>query len=116
MKEAKAPKEVKEVKTPTQYISYTLFKSGMSIEDIAEQRFLSPTTILSHLVQLYESGEPIDVFQFVTLEEIQQITEGASFLPEPLKLRDLYEFFSESFSYGKIRFALAYQNKSKMAE
>ena len=85
----------------------------MSIEDIAEQRYLSPVTILSHLVQLYEAGEPIDVFEFVSADEIKQITEGASFLPEPLKLRDLYEFFSEAFSYGKIRFALAYQNKNK---
>jgi ATP-dependent DNA helicase RecQ len=107
----------KEPKTPTQLISYDLFKSGLSIEDIAEQRFLSPTTILSHLVQLYETGEKeIDVFEFVTLEEIQQITEGASFLPEPLKLREVYEFFGEEFSYGKIRFALAYQNKTKEIE
>jgi ATP-dependent DNA helicase RecQ len=116
----KAVKEVlekvaKEPKTPTQLISYDLFKSGMSIDDIAEQRYLSPTTILSHLVQLYETGEKeIDVFEFVSLEEIQQITEGASILPEPLKLREVYEYFSEAISYGKIRFALAYQNKNKV--
>lgn len=109
----KVVKESNEPKIPTQVISYNLFKSGLTIEDIAEQRYLSPVTILSHLVQLYEAGEPIDVFEFVTADEIKQITEGASFLPEPLKLRDLYEFFSEAFSYGKIRFALAYQNKNK---
>ena len=109
----KAVKESNEPKIPTQLISYNLFKSGLTIEEIAEQRYLSPVTILSHLVQLYEAGEPIDVFEFVTADEIKQITEGASFLPEPLKLRDLYEFFSETFSYGKIRFALAYHNKNK---
>lgn len=109
----KAVKESNEPKIPTQVISYNLFKSGLTIEEIAEQRYLSPVTILSHLVQLYETGEPIDVFEFVTADEIKQITEGASFLPEPLKLRDLYEFFSETFSYGKIRFALAYHNKNK---
>ncbi len=110
----KAEQTIKEPKTPTQLISYNFFKAGMSIEDIAEQRFLSPTTILSHLVQLYETGETeIDIFQFVSLEEIQLITEGVSFLPEPLKLREVYEFFGEEFSYGKIRFALAYQNKMK---
>ena len=118
---APPPKIVKEVvekltrdpKIPTQQISYDLFKSGLSIEDIAEQRYLSPTTILSHIVQLYETGEDIDIFQFVTADEIKQITEGASFLPEPLKFRELYEFFGEAFSYGKLRFALAYQNKTK---
>lgn len=118
---APPPKVIKEVvekltrdpKIPTQQISYDLFKSGLSIEDIAEQRYLSPTTILSHIVQLYETGEDIDIFQFVTADEIKQITEGVSFLPEPLKFRELYEFFGEAFSYGKLRFALAYQNKSK---
>ena len=99
-------------KVSTQQFTYNLFKSGISIEEIAEQRFLSPTTILSHLVQLYEAGEAIDPFEFVSLDEIQKITEGAFFLPEPLRMKDLYEFLGEEFSYGKIRFALAYQNKN----
>lgn len=103
-------------KIPTQQITYNLFKSGISIEEIAEQRFLSPTTILSHLVQLYEAGEAIDPFEFVSLDEIQKITEGTFFLPEPLRMKDLYEFLGEEFSYGKIRFALAYQNKMKAAD
>ncbi len=118
---APPPKIVKEVvekltrdpKIPTQRISYDLFKSGLSIEDIAEQRYLSPTTILSHIVQLYETGEDIDIFQFVTADEIKQITEGVASLPEPIKFRELYELFDEAFSYGKLRFALAYQNKTK---
>lgn len=101
-------------KVSTQQFTYNLFKSGISIEEIAEQRFLSPTTILSHLVQLYEAGEAIDPFEFVSLDEIQKITEGAFFLPEPLRMKDLYEFLGEEFSYGKIRFALAYQNKMKV--
>ena len=88
----------------------------MSIEDIAEQRYLSPITVLSHLVQLYETGEDIDIFQFVTIKEIQQITEGAASLSEPLKFKELYELFDENFSYPKLRFALAYQNKMKLVE
>ncbi|MBL7817439.1 MAG: DNA helicase RecQ [Saprospiraceae bacterium] len=109
----KPPKAPQESKVPTQTVTYNLFKTGLSIEEIAEQRFLSPTTIQSHLVQLYEAGEPIDVFQFVSLADIQEITEGVAFLPEPLKLKELHEFFSERFTYGQLKFALAYQEKNK---
>ena len=109
-------KLVRDPKISTQQLSYNLFKSGISIEDIAEQRYLSPITILSHLVQLYETGEDIDIFQFITALEIQQITEGAASLSEPLKFKELYELFDETFSYPKLRFALAYQNKMKLVE
>ena len=109
-------KTSKESKISTQQLSYNLFQAGLSIEDIAEQRYLSPITVLSHLVQLYETGEDIDIFQFVTIKEIQQITEGAASLSEPLKFKELYELFDENFSYPKLRFALAYQNKMKLVE
>ena len=109
-------KTSKESKISTQQLSYNLFQAGLSIEDIAEQRYLSPITVLSHLVQLYETGEDIDIFQFVTIKEIQQITEGAASLSEPLKFKELHELFDENFSYPKLRFALAYQNKMKLVE
>ena len=102
-------------KTPTQQVTYKLFAEGHSVEDIAEMRFLSPITIMAHLVQLYEpDAAAIDIFQVVSAAEIQQITEGVSFLPEPLKLREVYEFFGEEFSYDKIRFALAFRNKTHL--
>ncbi len=109
-------KTSKEAKISTQQLSYNLFQAGLGIEDIAEQRYLSPITVLSHLVQLYETGEDIDIFQFVAIQEIQQITEGAASLSEPLKFKELYELFDENFSYPKLRFALAYQNKMKLVE
>jgi HRDC domain/Helix-turn-helix domain/RQC domain len=113
--EAKAAKdaEPKEPKIHTTLVTYNFYKSGMNIEEIAEHRFLSPVTISGHLVQLYEQGENIDPFQFITPEELAEITNGLDIFEQPYKLRELYEFFGEMFDYGKIRWAIALQGKEK---
>jgi ATP-dependent DNA helicase RecQ len=105
----------KEAKIPTQQVTYNFYKSGMSLEDIAAQRFLSPVTVGGHLVQLYEQGEPIDPFQFITADELGEITNGLEVFEPPYKLRELYEFFGEMFNYDKIRWAIALYNKQKEA-
>ncbi len=105
--EAKANREAK---IPTQQVTYNFFKAGMSIEDIAAHRFLSPVTISGHLTQLYEQGEQIDPFQFITAEELGEITNGLTIFEPPYKLRELFEFFGEMFPYDKIRWAIALHN------
>ncbi len=40
--------------------------------EIAEERGISPTTVLSHLAEAYEQGEQINIDQFVP-EEKQKI-------------------------------------------
>jgi ATP-dependent DNA helicase RecQ len=113
--EAKAAKEAepKEPKIHTTLVTYNFFKSGMSVEEIAEHRFLSPVTISGHLVQLYEQGENIDPFHFITAEELAEIQNGLDIFEQPYKLRELYEFFGEMFDYGKIRWAIALHTKEK---
>jgi ATP-dependent DNA helicase RecQ len=111
-KEPAAPKE-KETKIHTTQITYDMFLKGMSLEDIAEQRFLSVFTISSHLIQFYEQGAITDIYQFVTAEEIQTISEALDIFPEPYKLREIFEYYSENFAYDKIRWAIAYREKHK---
>jgi ATP-dependent DNA helicase RecQ len=85
----------------------------MHIEDIAVHRFLSPVTISGHLMQLYEQGEPIDPFQFISAEELSEISNGLDVFEPPYKLRELFEFFGEMFDYAKIRWAIALYEKNK---
>jgi ATP-dependent DNA helicase RecQ len=103
----------KEAKVHTTQITYNFYKSGMHIEDIAVHRFLSPLTISGHLMQLYEQGEPIDPFQFITPDELAEISNGLDVFEPPYKLRELFEFFGEMFGYDKIRWAIALHEKSK---
>jgi ATP-dependent DNA helicase RecQ len=113
------PKEVKikpaiEPKIPTAQISFDMFQKGMTMEEIAESRFLSPATIQSHVMQHYEQGAEIDIYQFVTTEELMTIGEALDVVPQPYKLRDIYEYFSETFSYEKIRWVIAFHNRQKV--
>ena len=105
----------KESKLHTSQVTYNFYKAGMHIQDIAAHRFLSPLTIASHLVQLYEQGEAIDPFQFITADELGEIINGLEVFEPPYKLRELFEFFGEMFNYDKIRWGIALYNKQKEA-
>ena len=66
------PKEVKLKNGPTKgetyNISLAMYKSGKSIEKIAEERSLAVSTIVSHLTRFLQSGE-IPYTDFVTPEQ-----------------------------------------------
>ena len=47
--------------TSTQQESYKMFSDkNMSIEDIAKERFLKPTTVIGHLADALEAGYFVD--------------------------------------------------------
>ena len=89
-----------------------LLQQGMSIQEIAEKRFLSPITVINHLAQLLEMGENIDIHQYISAKELQIITAELPNFQEPYKMKEIYEYFDESFSYDKIRLAIAHHNKN----
>ncbi len=113
-----APTKIAEPKDkkPTTEITLEMYQQGMSIEEIAENRFLTPTTIASHLCQLYEKGENLDIYNFISNEELMTISQAFDIFEEPYKLREIFEYFSEAFSFDKIRWALAFHNKKKLVE
>ena len=104
---------IEKLKIPTTQVTFDLYKNGLSVDEIAEQRFLSPLTINAHLAQAYEEGRDIDISHFVSAEDVTAISEAFDVFPEPYKLKDIFEYFSEKFTYSQIRFALALRNKSK---
>lgn len=104
---------VKAEKKHTTTITLELLKEGLSVEEIAEKRFLSPTTIFGHIAQLFENDENIDIYQFISAKDIQTITAQLHHFQEPYKLKEIFEFFDETFGYDKIRLAIAYDKKNK---
>ncbi len=90
-----------------------LLKQGLSIEEIAEKRFLSTTTVISHVAYLFENDEHIDIHSFISVKELQTITAELRHFQEPFKLKEIYEFFDETFGYDKIRLAIAFNKKNK---
>ncbi|KAA0994007.1 DNA helicase RecQ [Dyadobacter aurulentus] len=90
-----------------------LFKSGSSIQSIAEQRGLSTTTVISHLIKLEEEGHELDLESLVDEQTYQTIIKAAEEIQvrknDPLK--PLFELLNEKFDYGQIRLALAILEK-----
>lgn len=99
----------------TFHYTYQLYKEGLSVEEIAEQRNLNPVTIFSHLAKLYEDGEDINISAFITEMEYQQIIGAAKIMNvkkgDPIK--PLFEAMDARFEYHKIRIALLIAEKKK---
>ncbi|MDR6763449.1 ATP-dependent DNA helicase RecQ [Flavobacterium sp. 2755] len=105
----------KEKKESTYAKTLELFQNGLSIEEIAGQRNLGETTIVSHLAKLYVDGNDFDLSQFVSDKEIIEIEKAQLELENPSALRPYYEYFEEKMSYDKIRFGLAFLERKHLS-
>ena len=98
-------------KGDTYKATYELYKQGKSIGDIAVERNLQETTVLSHLAYLIKQGKEIDVFDFLTLDELDKISGAKDEIKDTSKLKPYFELLQEKISYGKIRIGLSYLEK-----
>ena len=55
----------------------------------------------------------IDLYQFVSKEEVSLISEARNTLESPTTLRPYFDYFEEQISYGKIRLGLAILEKEE---
>ena len=84
------------------------------MEEIAEQRGLTPNTIQSHFVKLYNEGVNIDLTNFVSEKEIEAVKEAQEKIENPKSLKSYYEYFNEQIDYAAIKMALVYlENEEK---
>lgn len=100
----------------TFHYTYQLYKEGLSVDEIAEQRKLNPVTIFSHLAKLYEDGEDINISTFISESEYEQIIKAAQVMNvkkgDPIK--PLFEAMDSKYEYHKIRIALLIAEKNKI--
>lgn len=103
------------LKTPkkmaTHLVTYKLYQSGLSIDDISVERKLSTTTIYSHIAKLYSSGKQINIFDFVTKSDVEAVRKAKITLKSPTALRPYFEYFNQELDYFKIRLALSVVDK-----
>lgn len=85
-----------------------LLKEGKTIEEIANIRGIQTTTVFSHLAYLYEKGEAIDLFRFISREEVYLVKDAIDATGEKEKMRTLFDHLEEKVPYFKIRLALSY--------
>ena len=104
-------KTPKKKKGDTYKVTYELYKEGFSIEDISEKRDLKTATIFSHLAKLYTDGKDIDIYQFLSKEEVEQVGKAKQALKSPEALKPYFDYFKEEMDYSKIRLALTILEK-----
>lgn len=93
-------------KNDTHKVTYELYKEGLSIDEIAAKRNLKSTTIFSHLAKLYTDGKKIEIYSFVTKEEVEKVRNTKDELESPDALKPYFEHLNSEVEYFKIRLAL----------
>ncbi len=106
-------KKAKTVKGFSAEISYGLYLKGKSIEDIARERELSESTIMSHMIQYVQKGL-LDVKLFLDKEKMNQIL-AASKAVNSTRLTEIMAVLGDEFTFTDVRLALAAKDSEDQA-
>jgi ATP-dependent DNA helicase RecQ len=87
-------------------VSLDMFKSGLSIPEIAESRGMAVSTIETHLVRFIQSGE-VMLDDLVHVDKIEPIKNAILRLNAGFAVAPVKEFLGEDYSYGEIRAVMA---------
>jgi ATP-dependent DNA helicase RecQ len=101
------PKPVKTELTATIEATYQLYKDGRDIDDIAQERRLSRSTIESHLAALVSAGK-LEVTKVVSPEKLKKIIATIQSLGQVVALKPIKDLLGDEYSYVEIRLALEY--------
>jgi ATP-dependent DNA helicase RecQ len=86
----------------TELQTLQLHQQGLSVAEIAKQRKLSPSTIVSHLARLIEKNQPVNLNQLVPLEHHQKIWQVLEVLGD-IPLTPLKEQLGAAYTFDEIR-------------
>lgn len=110
--EKKPKKKAKKGNTLKETLS--LYKDGLSVEEMAEERGIAKNTIFTHLIKLYDEGEEINLRQFVPESELRSIKNAKVKLENPNSLRTYFEHFEEAIPYETIKISLKILEKEEV--
>lgn len=93
--------------------TYTLYKEGMTMSEIAKERDLTPMTIENHLLKCIEEGFEIDYSEFIPSMYEEQIATAIEKCGTEL-LKPIKEALPVEVSYTAIKFALCKYKDSSL--
>ena len=92
-------------KGSTALFTRDLLDSGLSIPEIAEKRDLNPTTIISHLAEIYQNNEDFDIFKYIPPFDVDSIIAFIKLKKGGVSQKKVYDHFKGRFEYHEIRIA-----------
>jgi ATP-dependent DNA helicase RecQ len=94
----------------TKLATFTLYRSGKSVAEIADQRGLAAATIEGHLSYFVQTGQ-LDILELVTEEKIPAIQDAANSYGID-RLGPLKEVLGDNYTYGEIKAVIGWMNRS----
>ncbi|MFY0593734.1 helix-turn-helix domain-containing protein [Roseivirga sp.] len=104
-RKSETKKVKRRVKTPTAEVSFKLYQSGKSIEEIAEERSLVPGTIGGHLCQYIELGD-VDAYRIVDMEKLDNMLKLIN--DETTSSSEVKAKLGDEYTYTDVKVAMAH--------
>lgn len=96
----------------TELTTLELYNQGLSIQEIAQKRNVKTATIISHLSNLIEKKQSLDLSQLVPLERQKKIWNVLEIVGD-IALTPIRENLGESYSFDEIRLVRAKWRREK---
>lgn len=90
----------------TRQLSRVMFQQGLSVDEIAQRRSLTRGTIMTHLTEVLEAGDPIDIERLIAPDRYEVISEALQRIGDGL-LRPVKDDLGDDYSYDEIRLVRA---------
>ena len=94
------------IHTPTRQLTLQLHRQGFTIEEIARERNLKPTTVAGYLAELIEAGEAVTVDRLIRPDRYTVISDVLQQVGGEA-LRPVKDVLGEEYSYDEIRLVRA---------
>lgn len=101
-KEKEKPKQATQTAGDSMQTTYALFQQGLSMEQIALQRNLSPSTISTHLADLISMGQ-VNIEALVSEENVALIAKVFKASPDKT-LTEIKGILGDTFTYNELRY------------
>lgn len=98
----------------TQLATFDLYNKGLSIDEMAQARELTPNTIVEHLCYLIENKLPVEIKKFVKPARQKEIIDVIGKVGAE-KLSPIKEALGDDFSWEEIKLVRAEYGKSHIA-
>lgn len=97
----------------THMVTLQFYQQGLSVEEIAQKRGFAPRTIVTHLSELLEMKQPVDLNRLVSEELHEPILQAIQTVGAD-SLKTLREYLGEKYSYEDIQLVRAWWRREKI--
>lgn len=98
----------------TQMISLKMFKAGLPLDEIAEQRNMTVSTVEGHLAAFIATGE-LNISQFMPKDKAETIMKAIKHTGQVHAIKPIKDLLPDEVSYGEIRMAMEHYKRMQMS-